>query len=196
MQLAQILNYTHIFHLGALILLHGEHLNIARNEPRDKKFDHFSCDVQRNRNESVQQLNVPNERQKALKDGRIAKLDVKVHRFTIFLLFCRLAVPIATQNRDGSCQHELCNEDLDHEHVHLFLNITLFVAAKLRIHHDSGLLACVDHETNDPLGVLKLRTFQQKLLLGQREKLMAHVHFAIEGVKIAIGWLRNYLARY
>ena len=161
MQLAQILNYAHILHLRPLILLHSEHLNVARDEPRDEKFYHFCRDVQRNWNESVQQLNVPNECQKALKDGRVAKLYVKVHRLTILLLFSRLAVPIATQNCNRSRQHELCNEDLDHKHVHLFLNITLFVATELRIHHNSGLLACIYHEANDPLSVLQLRSFQQ-----------------------------------
>ena len=195
-QLAQILNYAHILHLRPLILLHSEHLNVARNEPRDEKFYHFSRDVQWNRNESVQKLNVPNECQKALKDGRVAKLYVKVHRLAVLLLLSRLAVPIATEHRDRSCQHELCNEDLDHKHVHLFLNITLFVAAELRIHHNSGLLACIYHEPNDPFSVLQLSSFQQKLLLRQWEKLMTHVHFAIEWVQVTIWWLGNDLTCY
>ena len=195
-QLPQILYNTHILDLGSLVLFNGVHFNIARDKPRDKELDHFRGDIQRNRNEGVEQLYVPDESKKALKDRRVAKLNVKVHRLTIFLLLGRLTMPIATQNGDRSRQDELRNENLNDEHVHLLLNITLLVAAKLWVHHYTRLLACVNHGANDPFRVLKLSAFQKKLLLGQWEELVACVHFAVEGVEVAIWGLCHDLTRY
>ena len=91
-------------------------------------------------------------------------------------------MPVAAQNGDGRRQYELRNEDLDHEHVHLLLNIALLITSQLRVHHYTGLLSSIYDKADDPFCVLKLRALEKQLLLCEREEFLPDVHFSIERV--------------
>ena len=84
-----------------------------------------------------------------------------MHGLAFFVLLSGLAVPVATQDSDGGCQDELSDKNLDHEHVHLLLDIAILVAAQLRIHHDARVLASINDEADDPLGIFKHCAFQK-----------------------------------
>ena len=129
-QLAQVFYNAHVLHIRPLVLLPAKHLVVPSDEPSYEKLDHLCRHEQRNRNQCVQQLQVPHESKETLNDGRVAELYV-VMDLLIILKLSGLAVPDAAQNRNRECQDELSDEDLNSEEVHHALNGALLVATLL-----------------------------------------------------------------
>lgn len=97
-------------------------------------------------------------------------------------------MPDTAQNGQGKGQNKLGNEDLNCEEVHQTLNGALLVSPQLTVHHDARLAACVDHEANYVLCVLKICALEQELVVTQRKVFpFRDMHVAFKGVQVAIG---------
>ena len=105
MQLAQILNNTHVLYYAPLAGPTTYHLTVSCYEQCNGKLDHFGCDKKWDWYERGEQLEIAYECEESLNEAGVAKFNIKVYGVLALFRAWSLTVPPAAKYSDAERQN-------------------------------------------------------------------------------------------